>query len=82
MVRIVSASELISFNGHRCYGIMFGGVNWCYGVSSHRNRGLETAGLQADGRMLFHAVPWTEVGIIQDAADVLRSAKLEHEREN
>lgn len=75
LMRIVSAPEVMTFNGHRCYGIMFGGAHWYYDVSSHRNRHLEIAGLRADGRMPFHAVPWNEVGIVQDAADFLRTAK-------
>jgi hypothetical protein len=75
LVRLVSAPEQMSYRGHRCYGMMFGGVNWCYGVSSHRNPELELAGLRADGRMPFHAVPWNEVGIVQDAAEILRGAK-------
>lgn len=74
LVRIVSAPESLTFQGHRCYGMMFGGAYWCYGVSSHRNRDLELVGLRADGRMPFHAVPWNEVGIMQDAAQMLRGA--------
>lgn len=75
LVRLVSAPEPITCQGHRCYGMMFGGAYWCYGVSSHRNRILELAGLRADGRMPFHAVPWNEVGIMQDAAALLRGAR-------
>lgn len=70
-VRMISAPERVSFNGHRCYGMMYG-VYWCFCTSSHRNREMERAGLQPDGRMPFHAVPWKEVGIVQDAKKFLR----------
>jgi hypothetical protein len=75
VVRMISAPERVSFNGHRCYGMMYGGVYWCYGISSHRNRELERVGLQQDGRMPFHAVPWNEVGVVQDAKEFLRGGR-------
>ena len=75
LVQFVSAPEELSFNGHRSYEIIFGGVNWCYSVSSHRNLDFEKIGLQADGRMSFRAVPWNEMEIVKDAAEILRSAK-------
>lgn len=78
LTRIVSAPESITLEGHRCYGMMFGGAYWLYGVSSHRNQTLERAGLQADGRMPFHATPWNEIGVMQDAAAALRSAKVSY----
>ena len=74
-VRMISAPERLTFNGHRCYGMMYGGVYWCIGTSSHRNREMETAGLQPDGSMPFHAVPWNEVGIVQDAKEWLRGER-------
>lgn len=75
LVRVVSAPEQIKFHEHRCYGMLFGGAYWCYGISSHRNRDLELAGLRVDGHMPFHSVPWNEVGIMQDAAGFLRGAR-------
>jgi hypothetical protein len=69
---MVSAPELLSFKGHRCYGMMYGGVYWCFCISSHRNLDLERIGLQPNGSMPFSSVPWNEVGIVQDAAKILR----------
>lgn len=75
VVRVISAPEVLSHAGHRCYGMLYGGAYWCISVSSHRNSLAEQAGLQADGRMAFHAVPWNEVGIIQDAKRFLRGSE-------
>lgn len=64
-----------SFNGHCCYGMAYGGVQWWISVSSHRNAEFELVGLQPDGRMPFLAVPWNEVPTIQSAAAALREAR-------
>lgn len=72
LVPIVSQAGRSSFAGHRCYGLIYGGVNWWTSVSAHRNHGFERMGLQPDGRMPFHAVPWNEVSAIQSAAEALR----------
>lgn len=73
IIPIVSQAQRSSFKGHRCYGIMFGGVQWWVCVSSHRNYDFEAIGLQSDGRMPFHAISWNEVSVIQQAAHALCS---------
>lgn len=72
LVRIISAPERINFNDHRCYGMMYGGVYWYFYISSHRNRELERIGLQRDGHMPLHAIPWNKIGVIQTARNYLR----------
>lgn len=72
LIPMVTQAILSSFNGHRCYGMAYGGVHWWICVSSHRNIELESASLQSDGRMPFHAVPWNDIPPIQSAAVALR----------
>lgn len=74
LITMVSQAQRSSFGGQRCYGIMYAGVEWWICVSSHRNAELQTAGLQSNGRMPFHAVPWNELPIIQAAANALRKS--------
>ncbi|WP_426112404.1 hypothetical protein [Massilia sp. PWRC2] len=73
LIEMVTRAGKSSINGHRCWGLMYGGVQWWISVSSHRNIEFEKAGLQPDGRMPFHAVPWDEVDVIQMAAQALRA---------
>lgn len=73
IIPMVSQAQRSSFNGHRCYGIMYGGVQWWVCVSSHRNYEFEKISLQPDGRMPFHAIPWNEVSVIQQASHALRN---------
>ena len=49
-----------SYDGHRCYGTLYGGVQWWVCVPSHRNVEFERVALQPDGRMPFHARPMNE----------------------
>lgn len=74
LIRMVSRAGKSRINGHRCWGIMYGGVQWWISVSSHRNYEFEHGGLQADGRMPFHAVPWNNVDVIQAATQALRGS--------
>ena len=74
LIPMVSQAQRLSFNGQRCYGIMYGGAQWWIGVSSHRNHELEKASLQPNGNMPFHAVPWNEVAVVQAASEALRNA--------
>lgn len=75
IIDMVSKAERLNHNGQRCYGIMFGGVQWFTLVSSQRNQEFESASLQADGRIPFHAVPWNEVPIMQEASRALKRAR-------
>ncbi|MRW91035.1 hypothetical protein GJ699_13650 [Duganella sp. FT80W] len=74
IVDMVTKAGKSSINGHRCWGIIYGGVQWWISVSSHRNHEFEQGGLQPDGQMPFHAVPWNEVDVIQMASKALRAA--------
>jgi hypothetical protein len=74
LVPMVSQGVRSSLEGLRCYGMIYGGVHWWIGVSSHRNKGFEGACLQPDGQMPFTARPWNEVKVVQYAAEVLRHA--------
>jgi hypothetical protein len=75
LIPMVSQGQRSSFGGHRCYGMMYGGVEWWVSVSSHRNLEFEQIALQPDGRMPFHSVPWNEVSVIQSASKALRDAR-------
>lgn len=56
LIHMVSRVVQSSFEGHRCYGMLYGGVQWWIRVSSHRNTDFESACLQPNGQMPFHAV--------------------------
>lgn len=71
LIPMVSQVQRSSFDGQRCYGMMYGGAEWWICVSSHRNQAFQAAALQSDGRMPFHAVPWNELAITQATANAL-----------
>ena len=74
LISMVSQAVQSRVWGQRCYGMIYGGVQWWIGVSSHRNMEFELACLQSDGSMPFHARPWNEVPVIQSAAEALSRA--------
>ena len=71
LIPMVSQAVRSNYNGHRCYGMMYGGVQWWISVSSHRNFEFEVVGLQSDGRIPFCALPWNDVAVIHSAAEAL-----------
>lgn len=75
LVQMVSRAQQSKFGGRRCYGMMYGGAEWWICVASDRNVEFEQVALQPDGRMPFSAVPWNEVGVIQEAGVALRNAR-------
>jgi hypothetical protein len=75
LISMVSQAVQSKLWGQRCYGMIYGGVQWWIGVSSHRNMEFELACLQSDGLMPFHARPWNEVPVIQSAAEALCRAQ-------
>lgn len=75
LIPMVSQAVQASFEGHPCYGMIYGGVQWWVGVSAYRNIEFERACLQPNGQMPFHAVPWNEIMVIQSAAEALRHAR-------
>jgi len=73
LIQMVSQVQQSKFGGRRCYGMMYGGAEWWVGVASDRNLEFEQIALQPDGRMPFTAVPWNEVGVVQQASDALKN---------
>jgi len=68
------AIRIDACQGFRMIGIMFGGVQWHYGVSSHRCKYIEYAALRADGVLPLSAYDWNELPGMQAAAEYLRRA--------
>jgi hypothetical protein len=73
LIQMVSRPQRSKFGGRRCYGAMYGGAEWWVGVASDRNPEFEQIALQPDGRMPFTAVPWNEVGVVQQASSALKN---------
>lgn len=73
LVQMVSQAQMIRLGMGRCYGIMYGGVEWWTYVASNRNPEFEQVALQRDGRMPFDAVPWNEVAVVQAASRALKT---------
>lgn len=74
VIQIVTRPQQSKFGGRRCYGMMYGGAEWWVCVASDRNIDFEQMALRPDGSMSFTAVPWNEVGAIQDASAALSNA--------
>lgn len=74
IVQMVSKAQASRFGGHRCYGFMYGGVQWWIGVSSDTNHELQKIALRGDGQMPFTAVPWNEISVIQEASNALQKS--------
>lgn len=72
IVQMVSKAQANKFGGRRCYGFMYGGVQWWIGVASDTNHELQQVALRADGQMPFTAVPWNEIAVIQEMSHALR----------
>lgn len=70
--RLISCPISGRYEGHLAYGQIYGGAMWWISVSSHRNHIFRQAGLQQSGDIKMTAVPWNEIGIVQDASKVLR----------
>lgn len=74
IVQMVTKAQASEFGGHRCYGIMYGGVQWWVCVTSNRNPEFQQAALRIDGTMPFAAIPWNELAVVQEASAALRNA--------
>ena len=46
---------------HRCYSMIYGGVEWWITISSHRTKDIEEISLQENGSMQLRAIPWQQV---------------------
>lgn len=74
VVQMVTKVQASKFDGRRCYGIMYGGVQWWVCVASDKNHEFQKVALRHDGTMPFTAIPWNEVAIVQEASTALRNA--------
>lgn len=72
--RLISCPISGRYEGHLAYGQIYGGVMWWISVSSHRNHIFRQAGLQPTGDITMIAVPWNEIGVVQDASKALKRA--------
>ena len=72
LVPMVSRAQARRSNGYRCYGMMYGGVEWWISMSLHTRPKFEERVLQADGRVQILARDWREVHVIQEAGAALR----------
>jgi hypothetical protein len=75
LIQMVSQAQQSKFGGRRCYGMMYGGAEWWVCVASDRNTEFERGALQPNGHMPFIAVPWNEVGVVQDASRALNDSR-------
>lgn len=74
LITMITQPQRSKFGGRWCYGMMYGGAEWWVCVASDRNVEFEQMALRTDGSMPFIAVPWNEVGAVQDASSALNSA--------
>ncbi len=74
--RLISCPISARYEGHITYGQIYGGAMWWILASSHRNDPFCRAGLQPSGEMTMIAVPWNEIGVMQDASTALKRKHL------
>lgn len=65
VVNLIAQPEKRSFDGIKCFSMIFGGVEWWTTVVSHKTKELEELALRPDGSMSIMAVPWNSIPIIQ-----------------
>ena len=71
---MISSAQTSKLNGQRCYGMMYGGVEWWICVASHKNAEFMRVSLRSNGSMPIAPIPMTEVGIVRDAQKALKNA--------
>lgn len=76
LVQMVSKARQKKFGGRRCYGMMYGGVQWWVCVASDKNTEFEQFSLRPDGLMPFTSVPWNEAFAVQEASSALKNSHL------
>lgn len=76
LVQMVSQPQCFTVGGRRCYGIIYGGVEWWICVASDRNHEFEKFALQRNGKMCFSVIPWNEIAVVQKAALALRNSVM------
>lgn len=71
-VQMISYAQASRFDDLRCYGIMYGGVEWWMGVASHKNNNFNKLCLEANGKMPIAPIPWNEIGSVLDTRNALQ----------
>jgi hypothetical protein len=64
-VPIVTRPEVVKIGAARAYGMVYGGVKWWVGISSHPIKELEKGSLQSDGHMPILVSSWKDEPAIQ-----------------
>lgn len=74
--RVITSPISRRFQNHIAYGQIYGGAMWWIMVSSHRNDRFCKEGLQPSGQITMMAIPWNEIGVMQDASKMVKRAPL------
>ncbi len=69
--RLITMPLATKVDGHTVYAQVFCGVMWWISVSSHTNRFFQEAGLRESGAITFISIPWSEIGVMQEAKNAL-----------
>jgi hypothetical protein len=72
-VQMISCAQASMLYGLKCYGFMYGGVEWWIGVASHTNNELQAICLQDNGTIPIAPIPWDEIGSVMDTRDALQN---------
>jgi hypothetical protein len=72
--RLISMPMATKIDGHMIYAQIYCGVMWWVSVSSHKNDIFSKAGLQKSGQLQYVAIPWNEIGLMQEAKKALNNA--------
>lgn len=73
-LQMISLPQASKMNGQRCYGMMYGGVEWWICVASHRNSEFMRGSLRSNGSMPIMPMPMNEVGSVRSAQRALKNA--------
>jgi hypothetical protein len=74
VLHIVGMPRQYRLGPQRIYTFLYGGVDWQFGVSAHRNDYFGERALKRSGRLTLRAVPWNSLPIMQEAAQALRGS--------
>ena len=74
-VPVITRPQKVKIGACHAYGMIYGGVKWWVGVSSHPILELEKGALQVDGRMPITVSPWNEEPSILAMSVALNQAR-------
>ena len=74
-IPIITRPEIVKIGAARAYGMVYGGVKWWIGVSSHSIKELEKGALQSDGRMPILVSSWNDEPAILNMSVALNKAR-------